>query len=207
MAGLSRRHAALKRSLDLLVSTLGLIAFGWLIVLAALAATIDTGKNGFFTQVRVGRNGRRFRIVKLRTMREVPSITTTVTADGDARITRLGRLLRKLKLDELPQLINVFIGQMSLVGPRPDVPELTDTITGDDRIILTVRPGITGPATLKYRNEESLLARQGDPEAYNADVIFPDKVRINADYVRNWSLRGDLRYLLLTVTGASGDGL
>ena len=108
-----------------------------------------------------------------------------------------------MKIDELPQLFNVLIGQMSFVGPRPDVPGFADQLKGNDRIILTVRPGITGPATLKYRNEEELLASVTDPEEYNAEVVFPDKVRLNREYVENWSFARDIRYIWATIWNRS----
>ena len=123
-----------------------------------------------------------------------------MTRAGDLRITRSGRVMRKLKIDELPQLVNVLLGQMSLVGPRPDVPGYADVLTGDDRLMLSVRPGITGPATLAYRHEEELLASVPDPETYNREVLWPDKVRLNCAYVLDWSFAKDLGYLLATAS-------
>lgn len=199
--GLSVTQAAGKRLFDVTVSALVLLATFWLIALTWLAAAIDTRANGFFTQQRVGRHGKRFRVIKLRTMRHDPAVNTSVTTRDDARITPLGRFFRRTKLDELPQLINVLVGDMSLVGPRPDVAGYADALKGRDRIILTVRPGITGPATLKYRNEENLLAEQPDPERFNDEVIFPDKVRLNREYVENWSFTGDIRYIIRTIVG------
>lgn len=199
--GLSDGQAALKRGFDVLGAGFGLLLTFWLVALAWIVATVDTCANGFFTQERVGRGGRRFRVIKLRTMRVDPAVDTTVTTSGDARITRVGRILRRAKLDELPQLINVVKGDMSFVGPRPDVPGYADALKGGDRIILTVRPGITGPATLKYRDEEILLANAEDPEAYNREVLWPDKVRINREYVENWSFVKDVRYIWRTVVG------
>jgi lipopolysaccharide/colanic/teichoic acid biosynthesis glycosyltransferase len=190
-----------KRAFDLVAATLGFALVGWVILLAVIAARIDTGQSGLFRQARVGRHGRPFNLLKIRTMRPVAGIDTSVTVAGDARITPIGRLLRRLKIDELPQLWNVLVGQMSLVGPRPDVPGFADRLEGEDRIILEVRPGITGPASLEYRNEEALLAAQSDPEAYNRDVIWPDKVRINRQYVENWSFFADLRYIWRTILG------
>jgi lipopolysaccharide/colanic/teichoic acid biosynthesis glycosyltransferase len=190
-----------KRAFDLVAATLGLALVGWVILLADIAARIDTGQSGLFRQARVGPHGRPFNLLKIRTMRPVAGIDTSVTVAGDARITPIGRLLRRLKIDELPQLWNVLVGQMSLVGPRPDVPGFADRLEGEDRIILEVRPGITGPASLEYRNEEALLAAQSDPEAYNRDVIWPDKVRINRQYVENWSFFADLRYIWRTILG------
>ncbi|TDY02694.1 sugar transferase [Thiohalophilus thiocyanatoxydans] len=198
---LSTRQAATKRAFDLLGASCGLVLTFWLIVPAWIAATIDTRQNGFFTQQRVGRNGRLFNVIKIRTMRNVAGVETTVTTGADPRITRVGRILRKTKIDELPQLINVLLGDMSFVGPRPDVPGFADRLADEDKVVLSIRPGITGPATLKYRDEETLLARQTDPEAYNREVIFPDKVRINREYIENWSLAGDIRYIWQTLTG------
>ena len=178
------------------------LIFIWpIIVLGWLAATISTGKNGFFIQQRVGLNGQLFPLLKLRSMRVVPGQQTTVTADDDQRITKTGRILRKLKIDELPQLINVLLGHMSLVGPRPDVPGFADQLAGDDQIILSVRPGITGPATIAFRNEEEMLAAVEDPETYNREVIWPKKVALNKQYVQSQSLLGDVKLLWQTVIG------
>jgi len=198
---LNSYQAFIKRTFDLVCSICGLAATFWIIIPAWLLATLDTRKNGFFTQDRVGMDGRIFRVIKIRTMREVPGVNTTVTTGRDQRITALGRFWRKSKIDELPQLINVLKGDMSFVGPRPDVPGYADRLEGDDRIVLSVRPGITGPATLKYRNEEDLLAGQSDPERYNREFIWPDKVRINREYVENWSFWMDLVYIWRTVVG------
>lgn len=199
--GLSLRQRFLKRSFDLLVAIFGLIVLGWLILLGWLAATLDTGLNGFFTQTRVGRYGKTFKVIKLRTMKVSKTVTTTVTTKKDPRITPLGAILRKTKIDELPQLINVLLGQMSLVGPRPDVPGFADRLEGSDRIVLTIRPGITGPASLKYRNEEEILAKQADPERYNREVIFVDKVRINRKYIEKYNFINDLKYIWQTAFG------
>jgi len=201
VTGISTWHSMQKRIFDLFFSAIGLMCLWWLILLAALVARIDTGLNGFFVQQRVGRNGRLFRVIKIRTMKPVANIDTTVTTDNDARITAIGRFLRKAKIDELPQLINVFLGDMSFVGPRPDVPGFADQLTGDQRAILSIRPGITGPATLRYRDEERILASVDDPEQYNREVIFPDKVRLNLEYIKNYSLTNDLKYILLTIFG------
>jgi lipopolysaccharide/colanic/teichoic acid biosynthesis glycosyltransferase len=198
---LTPMQAVQKRFLDLAASGLGLIVLSPLIALVYVAATIDTRSNGLFTQERIGRHGARFRVLKIKTMRPGASFTTHVTAADDPRITGLGRWLRRHKLDELPQLVNVLLGQMSLVGPRPEVPGFADLLTGEDALILAVRPGITGPATLYFRNEEELLTACDDPEAYNRDVLFPAKVRMNLDYVRTYSFRRDLSFLWQTVRG------
>lgn len=197
--GLSPFQAFQKRTFDLLFAALGLLVAWWLILLAWVAASIDTRSNGFFVQKRVGRNGRVFHVVKIKTMRPVAALDTTVTRRGDPRITPLGAFFRRTKIDELPQLWNVLVGDMSFVGPRPDVPGFADTLQGEERAMLSIRPGITGPATLKYRNEEELLAAQGDPEAYNRDVIWPDKVQVNLAYIRGWSLWNDCCYIFQTV--------
>jgi lipopolysaccharide/colanic/teichoic acid biosynthesis glycosyltransferase len=152
----------------------------------------------FFLQKRVGKDGRLFTIIKFRTMM-VNDGKNTVTAVNDLRITRLGGFLRKWKLDELPELINIVLGEMSFVGPRPDVPGYADKLTGNDRKILSLRPGITGPASLKYYNEEEILAGVENPKEYNDRVIFPDKVRINLKYLERCSLPEDLKIIYYTI--------
>lgn len=198
---LSLWQAGLKRGFDAVLALLGLATVWWLILLAFVAASIDTRSNGFFVQARVGKDGRIFRVVKIKTMRPDAAHVTTITQSGDPRITSLGRFFRKTKIDELPQLWNVLLGQMSFVGPRPDVPGYADRLVGEDRAILSLRPGITGPATLKYRNEEEILATQEDPTRYNDEVIYPDKVKVNLQYIKDWSFLGDLRYIIHTVAG------
>lgn len=199
--GLNNRQAVIKRSFDVMLALLMLLVSWWLILLAFCLASIDTRSNGFFMQVRVGKDGKLFKVVKIKTMRPQINVSTTVTTSLDPRITPLGRLLRKTKIDELPQLYNVLKGDMSFVGPRPDVPGFSDMLVGESRLMLSIRPGITGPATLKYRNEEELLAVQQNPEAYNRDVIFPDKVKINIAYVRDWRLSKDIQYIWQTAVG------
>lgn len=190
-----------KRAMDLVLAGVGLVLFGWVIVAAVVVATLDTREIGLFRQKRAGRHGRPFDVLKIRTMRSDPTLTTTVTASTDVRITRIGRFFRRTKIDELPQLINVLFGQMSLVGPRPDVPEYAERLRGADRLILDVRPGLTGPATIVFRREEELLSRQPDPERYNKEVIYPRKVRLNRAYVLDYSLRRDLAYICRTLFG------
>ncbi len=191
----------LKRAFDFSGALLGLLLFWWLILLAWIVASLDTRRNGLFTQKRVGQHGRIFNVFKIRTMRELPGVDTTITQSGDARITRVGAFMRRYKLDELPQLWNVLKGDMSFVGPRPDVPGYADRLQGNARALLTIKPGITGPATLAYRNEEALLAAQSDPAHYNDTVIYPDKVRINLDYMHHWSLARDLNCIWQTIKG------
>lgn len=197
--GPARWRFVAKRVIDVFVAGAGLVVTGPVIAVAAVVATVDTGRCGVFVQRRIGRDARPFPLLKIRTMRPTGGVATTVTVGGDTRITRLGAVMRRLKVDELPQLMNVLVGDMSLVGPRPDVPGFADKLTGQDRLMLSVRPGITGPAALVYRHEESLLVGVDDPDRFNREVIWPDKVRINVDYVRNFRLRTDLTCIVRTV--------
>lgn len=153
-----------------------------------------------FTQKRVGKGGILFTMYKFRSMSAHHS-GSTVSVAGESRITPLGAKLRKYKLDELPELWNVFIGDMSFVGPRPDVPGYADKLEGDDRRVLQLRPGITGPASLKYRDEEVLLAVQANPQEFNDKVIYPDKVRINLYYLDHYSFVADIKMIVATVLG------
>ena len=189
----------IKRAFDLCISIFGLVFFSWLILITWFIATIETNSNGFYIQKRVGRNGKLFKLIKIKTMKPHNSIQTTITTKNDIRITKWGSFFRKTKLDELPSLWNVLKGDMSLVGPRPDVPGYADNLKENDRRILELRPGITGPATLKYANEEQLLANVDDPVKYNDEVIFPDKVRINLEYLDNWSLWLDIKIIIRTI--------
>lgn len=154
----------------------------------------------FFKQKRVGRNGKLFTMYKFRTM-IVDHNGNSISVKGESRITPLGAKLRKYKIDELPELWNVLIGDMSFVGPRPDVPGYADMLTGEERKILELRPGITGPASLKYKNEEEILAKQDDPIRYNNEVIYPDKVRINLNYMKHQSFWLDIKIIIYTLTG------
>lgn len=186
---------------DRVFSLLGLIVLCPLLLLVALLIRLKMrGGPVFFRQKRVGKDGKLFTMVKFRSM-SVAHGGSSVSVAGESRITPLGAKLRKYKLDELPELWNVLVGDMSFVGPRPDVPGYADKLAGEDRVILKLRPGITGPASLKYRNEEELLAGVDDPQAYNDTVIFPDKVRINKEYYHHWSFRKDIRYIFKTVFG------
>lgn len=192
---------------------LGLIGLGWLLIIIALVVKMkEPGQPVLFRQQRVGRHGKLFVLHKFRTMygvQEGPSVAYPV----EGRVTPIGSKLRKYKLDELPELWDVLTGKMSFVGPRPDVPGYADKLEGEDRLVLEMRPGITGPATLKYRNEEALIAEyvakakaDGDPRSeveialwYNDHVIYPDKVRINLDYYRNRSFWLDLKIIFQTL--------
>ena len=199
---------------DRIISFLGLL-FLWpvLVIIAVLVAVKLPGGPVFFCQQRVGKDGRLFTIRKFRTM-STNHGGSSVSMAGEARITPFGAKLRRFKLDELPELWNVLIGDMSFVGPRPDVPGYADQLQGEDRLVLQLRPGITGPATLKYRNEEELIAQyvaenrglngMTDEQLaiwYNDTVIYPDKVRINRYYLQNYSFWMDIKLILATVLG------
>lgn len=186
---------------DRLMSFIGLIVLlPILLVVTVLIRVKMSGGPVIFTQRRVGRNGKLFTMYKFRSM-TMGHGGSSVSVAGENRITPLGAKLRKYKLDELPELWNVLIGDMSFVGPRPDVPGYADNLKGDDRLVLKLRPGITGPASLKYRNEEEILATVDDPQRYNDEVIFPDKVRINLYYYRHYSFVKDIQMIFCTVLG------
>ena len=186
---------------DRLMSLTGLLLL-WpvLLVVAILIKVKMPGGPVIFRQKRVGLGGRLFTMYKFRSM-TVGHGGSSVSVAGESRITPLGAKLRHYKLDELPELWNVLIGDMSFVGPRPDVPGYADRLRGKDRDILKLRPGITGPASLKYRDEEDILAGPSDPQKFNDEVIFPDKVRINLYYLHNYSFIKDIRMIFCTVLG------
>jgi lipopolysaccharide/colanic/teichoic acid biosynthesis glycosyltransferase len=190
-----------KRVFDIILSVVGICLTWWIMVLAWIIASIETKRNGLFMQERIGKQGKPFFVFKIRTMRPIEGIESTVTTSTDTRITKSGAFFRKTKIDELPQLFNVLFGTMSFVGARPDVPGFADKLEGDDRVILELPPGITGPSSLKYKDEEELLAKQQDPESYNREVIWPDKVEINKMYLENWSLKKDIEYIIKTIVG------
>lgn len=191
----------LKYIFDRVCALIGLIVAAPLLAVVALLIKIKMPDGPIlYTQKRVGKDGKLFTIYKFRTMR-VGTDQSSVSVAGESRITPLGEKLRRYKIDELPELWNVLIGDMSFVGPRPDVPGYADCLTGTDRDILRLRPGITGPASLKYRDEEYLLSQQADPKTYNDQVIFPDKVRLNLYYLNHYSFIDDIRMILCTILG------
>ena len=196
-------NKALKRSFDVFFAIFGLLFLFLVIFLSYIISSFETLSNGLFIQQRVGMGGKLFNVFKIKTMRTVAGINTVITSSGDVRVTNSGAFFRKTKIDELPQLWNVLIGQMSFVGPRPDVPGYADKLQGKDRMVLSIRPGITGPAQLAYRDEEDILAAQNDPIKYNDEVIWPDKVKINLRYVANYSFFKDLYYIWKTITGGN----
>lgn len=193
----------LKWIFDRVVSLVGLLILWPVLIIVAIMIKVKMpGGPAFFTQKRVGRNGRLFTMYKFRTMINATNRTwSSVSVAGESRITPFGAKLRKYKIDELPELWNVLKGDMSFVGPRPDVPGYADALEGEDREVLKLRPGITGPASLKYRDEEELLAKVEDPVKYNDEVIFPDKVRINRYYLHHYSFWMDIKMIFATVLG------
>jgi lipopolysaccharide/colanic/teichoic acid biosynthesis glycosyltransferase len=188
-----------KNCFDAVFALFGLIIVFPIILTAWMIASIETQTNGFFIQRRVGKHGHIFNILKIKTMKRVKGINITVTTYNDVRITKSGSFFRKTKIDELPQLWNVLVGEMSFVGPRPDVPGYADRLQGEDRIVLSIRPGITGPAQLAYKNEEEILANQDNAVKYNDEIIWPDKVRINREYIEDYSLFKDFYYIWKTI--------
>ena len=190
----------LKFIFDRVMAFIGL-AFLWpvFIVVVILIKTKMPGP-ALFVQERIGKGGKLFKCHKFRTM-TVNHGGSSISVAGENRITPLGAKLRQYKIDELPGLWDVFIGKMSFVGPRPDVPGYADCLEGNNRRILSLRPGITGPASLKYRDEEYILAQQANPQEYNDTVIYPDKVRLNLYYLDHYSFLDDIRIILATVLG------
>ncbi len=189
----------MKRAIDFVFSSLGLLLQSPLMALIALWIKWDSPGPVFFRQVRVGRQGRHFRIFKFRTMAHDPEPGPQITTAGDSRITRCGRLLRAGKFDELPQLINVLKGEMSLVGPRPEVPRFVEYYTEEERRVLELRPGITDPASIKYRHESAILASAEDPQRTYIEEIMRDKLKINLEYAEKAGLFSDFRVILGTL--------
>lgn len=193
-----RREHALRRPLDIAVAAVGLVLLIPLFIVLALVILLRDGRPVLFSQTRVGRGGKLFRIWKFRTMRN-GSAGMVITAAGDCRVTPTGAYLRKHKLDELPQLFNVLRGDMSLVGPRPEVPEYVQLQALAWRAVLEVRPGITDPASLLYRNEEEVLGEARDPELLYRERILPAKLLLNLKYLHTHSFLQDLKLIWLTV--------
>ena len=181
-----------KRIFDILFSLIILLLFFWVLIIAWLLAIIDTHTNGIFLQQRIGQYGATFQIYKLRTIQ-------VDLASEKRAISSIGKLLRRYKLDELPQLLNVLKGEMSIVGPRPDLPGYYDLLEGENRKILELKPGLTSPAALKYSQEQQFLEKQENPLLCNDTIIFPDKVKLNLDYYYNRSFWGDLMIIFKTI--------
>ena len=188
----------IKRTFDIILSIFAIFLLFPFFLVVSFLIVIDSGFPIFFLQKRIGRDAKEFNIIKFRTMKK-NNENITVTVSDDSRITRTGKYLRKTKIDELPEILNVLFGQMSFVGPRPDVKGYADKLKGANRKILALRPGITGPASLKYYNEEYILSQKSNPKKYNDEVIFPDKVKINMDYFHNRSFFLDLKIIFATI--------
>ena len=188
----------LKRLFDIIGSFFGLLLLSPILFIVAILIRIRMHRPVLFCQERIGRHGIPFIIVKFRTM-TLNHDGSTLSVKGENRITPLGAFLRKYKLDELPELWNVLKGDMSFVGPRPDVPEFINRLGEDDRCILNLRPGLTSLATLKYADEEKLLSTVPEPQKYYDEVIWPDKVRLNVEYYRTMSLFGDIIIVFRTL--------
>lgn len=189
---LSAKEQTTKRFFDLIVSFIGILICIFPLGILVLLSSISTRSFGIFFQERVGKDAEIFIIYKIKTMR--------IMRNGEISLTWFGDFLRRSKLDELPQLFNVLFGDMSMVGPRPDIQGYADKLKGDDRIILSVKPGITGPATLKFSNEEEILDREENPLTFNDTVLWPQKLEINKCYVQEWNFFKDVRYLFKTLS-------
>jgi len=198
----------MKRTLDVLIASVALVALSPLLLLVALAVKLTSPGPVFFRQQRVGRNFRPFWILKFRTMvADAPRLGGPITCGDDPRITRIGRILRKTKLDELPQLINVLKGDMSLVGPRPEVPKYVEMFRRDYEEILSVRPGITDLASIKYRDESTILGLAEDPEREYRERVLPEKIALAKQYVHQASLWTDIKIIFGTLLKLAGDVL
>ena len=193
-----------KRIFDIIFSIIGLILFGWIIIILGFICSIDTRKSGFFFQKRIGLKGKSFQIIKLRTMSSRNEINYHITTKNDPRITKLGRFLRKYKLDEFPQLFNILKGEMSFVGPRPDLESFVNLIPTKEReILLSVKPGITSIATLKFRDEESILSKEKNPLNYNNEILIPEKTKLNIEYIKKQSIINDISIIFRTIFSIS----
>ncbi|RMF68922.1 MAG: sugar transferase [Calditrichaeota bacterium] len=193
-----------KRFFDLVVSILGLLLLSPIFAVVAIFIKLDSEGPVFFRQERMGKGGRIFRIFKFRTMvKDAPRRGAPITVGQDARVTRVGAILRQYKIDELPQLLNVALGHMSLVGPRPELPRYKAHYSGPFNRVLSVRPGITDPASIAFRDESSLLEDVPDPEEYYQHAILPEKLRMNLDYLSTASFWHDLQVILRTVRVAA----
>ena len=199
---LQKKKATLffKRLFDICLSLILLVILSPIFLVLSICIKLEDGGPIFYRQQRITTYGRVFRIFKFRTMvMNADKMGPLVTQDNDSRITKIGKKIRSFRLDEVPQLINVLIGDMSFVGPRPEVPGYADLLEGADRKILKLKPGITGPATIKYRRIEELLAQQENPQEYNDKVIYPDKTKLNLEYYHHHTFWGDIIYIIKTI--------
>jgi len=189
----------MKRLFDLLFALLGIILLFPILIIIFCIIKLSSKGPVFFIQERVGREGKIFKMIKFRSMSVSQHSCSTISVKGDVRITKIGAFLRRYKLDELPELWNILVGDMSLVGPRPDVRGYANKLKGEDRNILKLRPGITGPASLKFSNEEELLSKEDNPKKFNDEIIYPDKVRLNLEYYYNNNLWTDIKIIFATI--------
>lgn len=190
-----------KKIFDYLVALLGLVFLFPLIFLGIIASSVSTRSFGIFSQRRVGLHGKEFKVYKLKTMHDISGVPSSITALNESRITKTGHFLRRFKLDELPQIFNILKGDMSFVGPRPDVKGYVDNLQGSDRKLLNIKPGITGYASIYFSNEEQLLRTVADPKDFNDNVVFPLKVRLNLEYHSNATVLSDVELILITIFG------
>ena len=186
-----------KRALDIILACLGIIILFPVIMVCIILSSIAHGESGIFIQTRMGRGGKNFRIFKIKTM--ISNSNSTFTVANQKNISDFGLVLRRFKIDELPQLFNVFRGDMSLVGPRPDVPEMYHKLDLQNEIMLSVRPGITGPAQIEFRNEEKILAKVDNPQTYAREVLWPLKLKINRNYAKNYTFLDDIKIIIRTL--------
>ncbi|WP_130734309.1 sugar transferase [Flavobacterium sp. J27] len=177
-----------KRIFDLVLAVMALLLVSWVLLISFVLASVDTKSFGLFLQIRIGQFGKLFQIFKIKTMHDVTK-----------KVSPFGRFLRKSKIDELPQLVNIILGDMSFVGPRPDVPGYYDCLEGENRKILELKPGLTSEASIKYAHEEAILSKQQNPLWYNDTVLFPDKVKMNLAYYYERSILVDLRIIIKTI--------
>ena len=178
----------LKRIFDFIASLVSIFLFFWIILICIIIASIDTKSFGLFLQNRIGQHGKKFKIFKIKSMN-----------DTTKEVSAFGNFLRRSKLDELPQLLNILLGQMSFVGPRPDVPGYYDKLKGEERKILELKPGLTSEASIKYAHEEEVLNQKENPLEYNDTIIFPDKIKMNLEYYYKQSILVDLQILVKTI--------
>jgi len=195
---LSWSQKLLKRVFDVILSLILLLILISPIFLLIIISSLDTKGFGVFNQKRIGLKCKSFYIYKIRTIRGIDTQAVYISPNSK-NISQFGNFLRDSHLDELPQLFNILLGTMSFVGPRPDVVGFADVLPQKDQLFLQAKPGITSPASIKYRNENKLLSQQKNPEEYYKNILWPDKVKMNNDYVKNWSFLGDIKLILLTI--------
>ncbi len=194
------KNIILKRLFDILFSVIGLITFGLVIIIFVFLSTIETNSNGLFFQKRVGYRGKLFKIIKIKTMYIQNQNKSSITLKNDPRITKIGKFMRRFKIDELPQLINILKGDMSFVGPRPDLPEIINQIPKHERdIILSVKPGVTCLSSIDFINEENSFTNENNSIEYIMKNIMPKKIKLNIDYINNMNLKNDIFIIIKTI--------